>query len=306
MSDLPNNPIANDNDPRENWWSEWSMPILIFCGVAILFFGLTRLISKSGDYKSLVEELDSKTFGNKWVAAYELSRYVNSSHIPVEDIPWLAEQLARIYQSQQQDPRTRNFIIVTLSAIGSEQSLSLFSKALNDTDPQIQFSTLVALGKFADKFGKSPAFPWESIRNLMHQSNDKGVKQVAMIAVAQSRIIEEASYFENLLSNSELSGMERLHVALALAYYNNPKGISLIEDFWRLETRAELIKKWGLDANQFQQLQLNFLSAINKLREQNLVIHQYFIDLLIRLENLESDNLVKTKVQELLIMLKKP
>ncbi|MDH4467833.1 MAG: HEAT repeat domain-containing protein [Bacteriovoracaceae bacterium] len=296
----------NSENISESWWTEWSMPIFILIGVSLLFFALTKLISKSGDYKTLVEELDSKTFGNKWVAAYELSKYVNSSHIPEEDIPWLIEQLGATYKSQQQDPRTRNFIIVTMSSINHESVLPWLEKSLTDPDPQVQFSGVVGLGKLSINFKNSPQFPWKPLQLLMHQTQDRGLKQVAIITLAQGEKTEEVPYFESLVSSSSASiGLESLHAALGLVYFNNPKGISNIREFWKLESRQEVMQKLGIDNNQYQQLQLNFLSSINTLLSHNITPHQYFIDLLSELKKLEKDNVVNMKILELLIMLKK-
>ena len=74
------------------------VPIAIVLFGSLIIFGVTKMLSAERSYKDLVQEIQSKTFGNKWVAAYELSKQINSSQIPVEDYPWLIENLSLAYK----------------------------------------------------------------------------------------------------------------------------------------------------------------------------------------------------------------
>jgi hypothetical protein len=305
MSDSKSSNISNVPGPIARWWSEWSMPVLILLGVSLLFFALTRMIAKNSDYKTLVQELDSTTFGNKWVAAYELSRYVNSSSIPQEDLPWLAEQLGRIYLSQAQDPRTRNFIMVTLGPLKTVSAVKSLALGLNDADLQVQFSAVVALGQQAKEFSSSPFFPWPELMNLLQKTQDNGIKRVLMIVLAQNQRKEALDILKSFLGDMEIN-LESLHAALALVYFNEPSAKSVIEKFWELSSRTEVQTRLSIDVNQYQQLQLNFLSALKSALSTLGYINEYYIELLRRFERDETDQLVKLKILELLIMLKKP
>ena len=87
------------------------VPIAVVLVGALVVFGVTKLLSSERSYKDLVREMHTKTFGNRWVAAFELSKLISSERIPAEDIPWLIENLSEIYNSAK-DARTRQFTVV--------------------------------------------------------------------------------------------------------------------------------------------------------------------------------------------------
>jgi Sec-independent protein translocase protein TatA len=82
------------------------VPIAIVLVGALIIFGITKMLSTERSYKDLVQEMQSKTFGNRWIAAYELSKQIISEQIPEEEKPWLVENLADIYKNTP-DPRTK-------------------------------------------------------------------------------------------------------------------------------------------------------------------------------------------------------
>ena len=65
------------------------------------------MLTTDRSYQDLLTEMESKSFGNKWVAAYELSKVIASSQVPKEEIPELIKRLGYIYKSSSVDPRTR-------------------------------------------------------------------------------------------------------------------------------------------------------------------------------------------------------
>ena len=58
-----------------------AVPIAIILIGALIIFGVTKMLSTGKNYRDLVEELHSKTFGNRWVAAFELSKFIASEKI---------------------------------------------------------------------------------------------------------------------------------------------------------------------------------------------------------------------------------
>src|SRR5690606_15943635 len=93
---------------------------------ALIIFGVTKMLSADRSYKDLVRELHSKTFGNRWVAAYELSKLISSSQIPEEDVPWLIANLTELYKGAQ-DSRTRDFIVVAMGALKSDLAMPVLA-----------------------------------------------------------------------------------------------------------------------------------------------------------------------------------
>ena len=113
--------------------------------------------------RSRQRELHSKTFGNRWVAAYELSKVISSKSIPEEDIPWLVENLEDLYDKAV-DVRTKNFIIVAAGSLKSELCLGLLKRGLGEDDSGTVFHAIVALSNFPKgiEFDWSQQFPFWS------------------------------------------------------------------------------------------------------------------------------------------------
>src|SRR5680860_68395 len=87
-----------------------AVPIAIVLVGAAIIFGVTKMLSTGKNHRDLVEEMNSKTFGNRWVAAYELSKFLAAQKIPAEDMPWVIENLSHVYKTSVYS-RTRNFIV---------------------------------------------------------------------------------------------------------------------------------------------------------------------------------------------------
>ena len=87
------------------------------------------MLQNDRGYKDLVRDLHSKTFGNRWVAAFELSKVISSKSVKQEDIPWLIENLDDLYESAV-DTRTKNFIIVALGSLGDRSWCFYYTKGV--------------------------------------------------------------------------------------------------------------------------------------------------------------------------------
>lgn len=72
---------------ENNMFNGIAIPIAIVLVGALIIFGVTKILSSERDYKDLVREVQSKTFGNRWVAAFELAKVLSAQKIPAEDIP---------------------------------------------------------------------------------------------------------------------------------------------------------------------------------------------------------------------------
>ena len=106
--------------------SNFVIPLAIVLIGSLIIFGITKMLQNDRGYKDLVRDLHSKTFGNRWVAAFELSKVISSKSVK-EDIPWLIENLDDLYESAV-DTRTKNFIIVALGSLGDENGVSTIQR----------------------------------------------------------------------------------------------------------------------------------------------------------------------------------
>jgi hypothetical protein len=145
-----------------------AVPIAIVLVGALIIFGVTKMLSSGKNHRDLVDELNSKTFGNRWVAAYELSKFLAGNKIPQEDIPWVIENLVSVYENSA-DANTRNFVVVALGSLNNVLCVDLLNKALNDPDPKTKFNAAVALGNMP--LGTN--IDWQKMEELVKQDESR-------------------------------------------------------------------------------------------------------------------------------------
>lgn len=233
------------------------VPIAIVLVGALIIFGVTKMLSTESSYKDHVRELQSKAFGNKWIAAYELSKKIGSSQIPEEDIPWLVENLSDVYTNSP-DPRTRDFVVVALGGLRSELAFPILEAALKDKSSDVRFHTLVAIGNMPQGID----FNWESLTPYF-KDEDHAIRQAVVLAVGTHK----AKAVENLVVGSlrDHSVAVRYSAATALIYYKNEAAIPMIKQVLDLGTSS------SFDVNQVTNLKLNILNAIEKMKWNKMI-----------------------------------
>ncbi|WP_372655055.1 HEAT repeat domain-containing protein [Halobacteriovorax sp.] len=233
------------------------VPIAIVLVGALIIFGVTKMLSTESSYKDHVRELQSKAFGNKWIAAYELSKKIGSSQIPEEDIPWLVENLSDVYTNSP-DPRTRDFVVVALGGLRSELAFPILEAALKDKSSDVRFHTLVAIGNMPQGID----FNWESLTPYF-KDEDHAIRQAVVLAVGTHK----AKAVENLVVGSlrDDSVAVRYSAATALIYYKNEAAIPMIKQVLDLGTSS------SFDVNQVTNLKLNILNAIEKMKWNKMI-----------------------------------
>jgi len=241
---LLENPIANGV----------IVPIAIILVGAIVVFGVTKLLSTERSYKDLVREMHTKTFGNRWVAAFELSKLISSSQIPQEEIPWLVDNLSEIYD-EAQDPRTRQFSVVAAGALQTSDSVKLLGKAIGDSDEKVRFHAVVALGNLPQSVKFSN---WSKVLEYLTQTKDIGMSQAAALALATHRVLEAEPLLVKLLDSD--NKILRYTVASALVNYKNEKALPILKQVLILEPG----KSGGgsLNEDQVVALKLSLLNSI--------------------------------------------
>lgn len=268
------------------------VPIAIVLVGALIIFGVTKLLSADRSYKDLVNEIQSKTFGNKWVAAYELSKVINSSQIPEEDYPWLVANLGTAYKDSI-DARTRAFIIAALGALRTQEAVGLLVAAQNDQDLDVKFHAVVALGNLP----KTAQVDWsETIKML--SSKEIVLRQSAILALATHLVPEAQNPIKELLNDE--SNIVRYAAATALIAYKDSAAVETLTEILKLASPAEgeIVAPPALDANQVLELKL---SVLNTLARYNWpALNNIILDLANGNENIS----VATKAKEVLNLLK--
>ncbi len=231
------------------------VPIAIVLIGALVVFGVTRLLSTERSYKDLVREMHTKTFGNRWVAAFELSKLISNSRIPKEEVPWLIENLSEIYD-EAQDPRTRQFTVVAAGALGSQNAAKLFSKGLKDQDDKVRFHSIIALGNMPAGLEFND---WDTVLGFL-ESDDVGLVQASALALATHRVAKAEPRLQSLLGHS--NRVIRYTAASGLVNYKNEKAIGILKEILTLEPKQE--GNSSLGEQQVVALKLSLLSSLER------------------------------------------
>lgn len=283
-----------------------TVPLLIIVLSVVIVAGVSKMLSHDKGYVTLVDELRDKTFGNRWVAAFELSKYLSSSHIPKEDIPWLEEQLLDIYLKGESDPRTQKFLTLTAGSLKGEKSLALLEKAFQSTDNDILFSALTSLSQWENV---PSTFNWQPIINIastqenVHSKNDEALQHTALVVLTKHLRSEVIPLLRDNLSNSNSKNIQDVS-AIALIYFNEWDGIERINELMNLpydsSDKAKPNQSLFVEANK-----LNIIQAIQSLVKKNIKVPEKMVALLSNVEKNDSNIQVKTRAKEILLMLQR-
>lgn len=266
-----------------------AVPIAIVLIGALIIFGVTKMLSSGKDHRDLVEEMNSKTFGNRWVAAYELSKFLAAQKIPKEDMPWVIENLSKVYK-ESVDARTRNFIVLALGSLKNPLALPTLNLALGDQDFQVRFNSIVSLGNMP----KDSNINWEKIDEAMLQNEDPGLKQVALLtAAAHNRPnIEERA--QSFLNSSEK--MIRYSASIVLVKFKNPLAVPVLNEI--LSLRYDISGPGNLNGVQVEALKMNVLENVEKSKWYDM------LDSVHKAERDDTNVRVSTKAKQVLKILK--
>lgn len=232
-----------------------AVPIAIVLVGAFIIFGVTRMLSSGKNHRDLVEELNSKTFGNRWVAAYELSKYLASSRIPKEDVPWVVENLIQVYE-RSEDARTRNFIVLALGTLKHPAIFPTLNKAVDDADPQVRFNAVVSLGNLAPEV----EIEWPKLEALLQSTDDIGLKQAIILTIAARHKTGGEQILMPYLVSQER--MLRYSAAMGLIYYGKEQVRPVLNEIMQLSYDNRSPSE--LNGAQVEILKLNVLTHIEK------------------------------------------
>lgn len=263
-----------------------AVPIAIVLFGALIIFGVTKMLSTGKDYKDLVAELQSKTFGNRWVAAFELSKYIAGNKIPASEVPWLVDNLASVYTSSQ-DTKTRQFVITAIGALHSPQASKVLSQALLETDPEIKYQAMIAISQLP----RGSVIDWTQVYRSF-DLQDKGLIQVALLTIAEHKEESGKGYLLQYLQNQD--SQLQLTSALGLIPFQEKSALPVLQS---------ILQKKDADRGELTSLELEGIKFnILELLEKNpwtdlaLLVSEY---------SLQDPNIkISTKARQVLNLLK--
>lgn len=283
------NPVAPKKILESSPLSGISVPIAIVLVGALIIFGVTKMLSSGKNHRDLIDEMNSKTFGNRWVAAYELSKFLASSKIPKEDMPWVIENLSGVYKGTV-DARTRNFVVIALGSLNNPLTLDTLNAALADQDSQVKFNAAVALGNMS----KGAAIDWPKIETLFSQDTDSGLRQVALFTMASQGYAETQARAFSLLNSVEPT--LRYAAAIVLIGFKKLEALPILQEI--LNLRYDVASQGALNGAQVEGLKINVLDNAGKYQWKELA------PMIEKTELSDSNVKVTTKAKQVLKMLK--
>lgn len=274
-----------------------AIPIGLILGAVLIIYGVTKMLSSERNYQDLLQEMRSKTFGNKWVAAYELSKVINSSQIPESEMPQLLTDLKEIYESTD-DVRTQEFIVATAAKINHPLALTIIHMGLDHVSPKIKFHGVVALG---NRPGNIVDLGLRQKLIQMLKTEDE-VLQQAIILVLGVHIFEEGREILRPFLQSP-SRMIRYAAATSLMGIQEAEALPFLQEILLLPPapmgpKENKILKNGLNNIQIANLKINVLKSYQKRPWEKLN------PTLERVADFESNEAVKIIAKEILIQLK--
>lgn len=232
-----------------------TVPIAIVLVGALIIFGVTKMLSSGKNHRDLIDELNSKTFGNRWVAAYELSKFMTAQKIPKEDMPWVIENLSQVYR-ESVDARTRNFVVLALGSLNNPLSLPVLNTALEDQDPQVKFNAVASLGNMT----QGSEIDWPKVEALLNQEPDTGLRQVALLTMAAQKRPNTQEKALSFLNSSEKT--LRFAAAIVLTNFHDKNAIPVLEEIFG--QRYDIAKAGELNGAQIEGIKMNALENIEK------------------------------------------
>lgn len=263
------------------------VPIAIVLIGALIVFGVTRMISTDQSYKDLVREMQSKKFGNRWVAAYELSKLISTKSIPEEDVPWLIGELQGLFATST-DARAKEFLIVAAGAMRREESLPLLMLGLNESDSKVLFHSIVALGNMP----KEIKIDWSKVTPFL-DSKDQTLQMAAMLSLATHKVENAGDKIKMHLASSDQS--LKYTAATALIHYRDAAALPILTEIADLKN---VDATQNFDPNQIKQLKLNIIYAMERENWPELAA------IINRIADQESDKEIVTKARNVLNKLK--
>ncbi len=230
---------------KSSKWRSLSLPIAILLSAALIIFFVVRLVSNEKDYKDLLYDLDSSRFGNKWVAAFELSKALSRGDIPEHEKGPLATKLIELYQGTE-ERRTREFLLIALASLKQASACSFFSSIINNSKVETNdelFYAIVGLANLRDESACDREAPLKHLLkeylngySLSQSPPAHGIKegtiQAAIFALSPGARDEGVRTIEKFLVSSSLS--LRFAAARALIEHNFSLAYPILETLAKL------------------------------------------------------------------------
>ena len=235
------------------------VPLAVVLVAALIIFGITKMLTPERNHTQLVRELEAKRFGNRWIAAYELSKLINTSKIPLSEEPQLVADLMRIYDSAE-DLRTKKFLVMAASALKGPAKLAFIAKASQDPIREVQFHAVVALAN--SKPSLNPDL--SSLKKILAEASDKdpGLLQASILGLAHHNVPGANLNIRKLLGHPNFK--VQMAAASGLVNFKDEAARAKVSEI--LLGSPEYFTNHGISSIEKNAVKVNMLEAILRVR----------------------------------------
>ncbi|HEY3176474.1 MAG TPA: HEAT repeat domain-containing protein [Candidatus Polarisedimenticolia bacterium] len=251
---------VGDAEPEQGFLRELSqffiVPslIVLLCVGVFIMFGLLSSENKSA--RDFLQEVRTRRGGDRWQAAFELSRAIGKQPERGADPRLMADIISALHQEGREDPQVRKYLIIALERLGSPEGGPAIIEALGDSDPEVRLHAARALGTLGDVAGA--AGPLTGLLD----DEDPAIRKVAIHALGRTH---DPAAIPALLPLLEDPAEEiRWNAALALAVLGDGSGVGVIS---RMIDRSHLDKVEGITEDQKVSAMVNGIQAIYLLKD---------------------------------------
>jgi hypothetical protein len=241
------------------------IPAALALAGGLLVYFISQALTYDRDHRDLIREVRTRTFGNRWISAYELSKYLLNNRIPAKERPWVRENLIEMYtqaQNKGDDLRLQRFSLAALGTMGAfgakngDAIISIVENAVFSKHPELIFQGLYILGNI----DQGVPFPWQKFLKAMERLNDYGHLQMAIFTLVKHQVPGRRTLFLKFLNHPNET--VTYAAAVGLIEFQDTKAMPLLWEIinWR-------ISKTDLSSNEEksrESWQLNLLRAFER------------------------------------------
>lgn len=191
--------------------------VVLLLAVWFLFGALTREARSADAY---LQDVKTSEGNRRWQAAYELSRLLDSGELKAQE--GTAAQALAVFESARlnnEDPRVRRYLALTLGRLKSTTAVPALAGALKDSDPETRIYAALSLGKIGDRRATKALAAALS-------DEDPGVRKSAAYALGSLADPAAADQLREALHDEQID--VTWNAAVALARMNDSSGAEVL------------------------------------------------------------------------------
>jgi len=260
--DSPGPESGSTEDPEQGFMRELAqffvVPslIVLLCVGVFLMFGLLSSEKKSA--REFLQEVRTSRGGDRWQAAFELSRALSTQKGADADPRLVADVLDVMRNEAKEDPKVRKYLLIALEYLGDKEAGPVIIDSLEDPDADVRLHAARALASLQSVPGAAGPL----IKLLA--DDDAGIRKVAIFALGQTR--DRAAVPALLPLLADPSEEIRWNSALALAVLEDPSGLGVLT---QMIDRSHLDSIPGITEDQKTSAMINGIQGIYLLKDRS-------------------------------------